>query len=290
MSSPRTRRPRPTEEARRHESDREDDQADLAGSKANAGHPAALGEAETLGPGPGVADHEGRGHGERGQQGQPRPVGSADDDPDVHDRFSPSIEHGIHERAEPGDLARRPSEAPVEQVERPAQEHHQPGGEPGIRGGQDGADHRDPEAEHRQAVRRQTEAPEEQGHRLGQLLDPAAGPGAHQRAATDPSAAHPVGSSVTGWDERGRTRPRSIRSRTRASSNASGRRLHSVSRPLRRVVTIPDARSLPRCQLTSGWERPTCSISSVTLAAPVDRRCTIRSRLTSARARWNRRI
>ena len=91
----------------------------------------------------------------------------------------------------------RPSERPVEQVEDPAEEHHQPGGEPGIRGGQDGADDRDPEADQRQAVRGETEAPEEQGDRLGQLLDPGRGSrGSPASRHRPPRAAHPAGSSV----------------------------------------------------------------------------------------------
>ena len=55
-------------EARSHEQpEREDDEPDLAWREADVGHAGARGEAEALGLGAGVADHERRGHGGGGQ-------------------------------------------------------------------------------------------------------------------------------------------------------------------------------------------------------------------------------
>ena len=114
-------------------------------------------------------------------------------------------------------------------------------------------DARAEEADDREGVRGEAELAEDErdGHR--DEADAVAELGADERAA-----AHADGAP---WPSR-------ARSRARCASNDSGTSEQTVSRPLRRVVTMPAARSLPRCQLTSGWESPTWSMSSVTVAAP----------------------
>ena len=63
-------------------------------------------------------------------------------------------------------------------------------------------------------------------------------------------------------------RPRARDWRAAYASNASGTMVWTVSRPWRRAVTSPISRSLLRCHETSGWDSPTCSMSSVTVAGP----------------------
>src|SRR5689334_1044136 len=98
------------------EADGEDDEPDFAGREADVGHALARREAEALGPGPGVADHERRGH--RGGREGGREVERGDDaaphDAHVDDRLAPAIERGVHERAGLADLAGRAGDHAVE--------------------------------------------------------------------------------------------------------------------------------------------------------------------------------
>ena len=57
------------EQARAHEADAQDGDPHLARREAHGGHAPAAGEAEGLGAGAGVADHECAAHGRRGQPG-----------------------------------------------------------------------------------------------------------------------------------------------------------------------------------------------------------------------------
>ena len=77
---------------------------------------------------------------------------------------------------------------------------------------------------------------------------------------------------------------------SRTTRTPRGRSCGRSRGPAGARVTSPTSRSLPRCHDTSGCDRPTWAMSSVTVAGPSARRRTIRSRLTSARTLWKRRI
>ncbi len=130
------------------------------------------------------------------------------------------------------------------------------------------------EPDEREPVRRQPQPAEGERDRLAELLEPAT------RLVGD---RHP---GVLSSRPAGRS-PARARSRAATSSNAPGRREQMVSRPTRRVTTRPASRSRLRWWLTRGWDSPTWSISSVTVDGVSARRRTMRSRFTSASARWN---
>ena len=108
-----------TEEARAHEAEAQDDHAHLARGETDGGHALAAAIAQRLGAGPGVADHERRAHGRRGEPGADVEAGpgAADDDAQVDDRLAPAVEGAVHERAELAGRAGDARHGAIEHVE-----------------------------------------------------------------------------------------------------------------------------------------------------------------------------
>jgi len=238
-------------ERRGDQADGQDRDPDLARRKAHVGHARARGEAQALGLGAGVADHERRGHGGGSEDGpEVEPAGQAPPgDAHVDDALAPPVEHRVHERPQPADPARRPRERAVEQVEHAAEDHQQPGGEPPLGPGRDRGDAGDAEA-----IR--------VGHsatKPSRALSPSA------TGVIQP--AHP-GPGLRG-DERepltGRSRARVARARRpnaqdsagdRRTGEASGSIVWTGSRPWRWAVTSPTCGSCPGATRRAGCEEP----------------------------------
>ena len=101
------------QQAGSEQADGEDDDPDLAWREPDGGHARARGEAQALGLGAGVADHE-RGDHRRGRRGSAPSVEAgvrSRQDADVDDPLAPAVEDRVHERAEPADACRSPARA-----------------------------------------------------------------------------------------------------------------------------------------------------------------------------------
>ena len=149
--------------------------------------------------------------------------------------------------------------APSNRSKTPPNTTRSPASEPGLDAGRDGGDAGDHEADERQRVGREPEPAEPDGDR--RRRGRGRGPASRARRASRSRG----GLARSRAARRGRAPALAAR---RTPSNASGTKVWTVSRPCRRVVTSPTSRSLPRCHDTSGWDSPTCSMSSVTVAGP----------------------
>ena len=243
------------EDARDRETGAEEDEALRA-----RGDPDVAADADDLGLGAGVGDHGSERDGETGEAGdggEPRDRGT-ERDARVGKVLAGPVERRVEERPELRRLAGRASQCAIEEIEDAEGEHQDARDEPQLGGRGRRSDGRPDEPDHGDAVRREADAPhaERDGHR--ETADPVPGPGGHE-GLVGRALGHAPGSA-----RRGAPMPSTSRWRSATAWKASGRSVQRTSRPLRRVSTRPAARRRPRCQLTSGCERPTCSMSSVT--------------------------
>ena len=220
--------------------------------------PDVAADADDLGLGAGVGDDGGEGDAETGEAGDRRGARDrgAERDARVDEVLAGPVERRVEEGPELRRLAGRPSQGAIEEIEDAEREHEDARDEPQLGGRGRRRDGGPDEPDHGDAVRGEADAAhaERDGHR--EPADPV--PGRRRRRGTGRD-----GRSACRAPRR-RAMPRTSRWRSAMASKASGRSEQSTSRPLRRVSTRPAARRRPRCQLTSGCESPTCSISSVT--------------------------